>query len=117
PAGQTTLVTAGYGTANALTTAYAYDTLGRLTDTTDPQGIVTHNEYDAAGQLRKTTRNYVPARPQNDENKYNLVTEYRYDVRGNQIAVIDTYGTITRTHYDLTNRPVTVVQNLVGQSI
>jgi len=116
-AGQTATVTSAYGTPNAQTVTYGYDTLGRLVDTTDTQGIVTHNEYDAAGQLLKTTHNYVPARPQNDENKYNLVTEYRYDIRGNQIAVIDTYGTITRTYYDLDNRPVTVVQNLTGQSI
>jgi YD repeat-containing protein len=55
--------------------------------------------------------------PQNDENQFNLVVEYRYDSRGNRIAVIDTYGTITRTYYDRANRPVTIVQNLVGQTI
>lgn len=115
--GQTETVTTAYGTPGALTTINGYDTLGRLVDITDEQGIVTHNEYDAAGQLLKTTRNYVPSRPQNDEDKYNLVTEYRYDLRSNQIAVINTYGMITRTYYDLTNRPVTVVQNLTGQII
>ncbi|RPH68757.1 RHS repeat protein, partial [bacterium] len=111
-AGEVESVTTASGTTN-----YEYDNLGRLTDLTDEQGLVTHNEYDDAGHLLKTTRNYVSSRPQNDENKYNLVTEYRYDVRGNLIAVIDTYGIITRTYYDLADRPVTVVQNLVGQTI
>ena len=116
--GQIESVTTAYGTAGALATTYEYDNLGRLTDSTDEQDVVTHNEYDDAGQLLKTTRNYVNGGdPQNDEDKYNLVTEYRYDLRGNQIAVIDTYGTITRTWYDLTNRPLTVVQNLTGQTI
>lgn len=115
--GLTETVTTSYGTANQLTTTYDYDDLGRLINLTDEQGIVTHNEYDNAGHVLKTTRNYVPSRPQNDENKYNLVTEYRYDIRGNQIAVIDTIGVITRTYYDLANRPVTVVQNLAGQTI
>ncbi len=115
--GQTETVTTAYGTSDALTTTYGYDDLGRLVDMTDAQGVVTHNEYDDAGRLLKTTRNYDVSRPQNDENKYNLVTEYRYDMRGNQIAVIDTYGVITRTYYDLNNRPMTVVQNLTGQTI
>ncbi|MCC6299252.1 MAG: DNRLRE domain-containing protein, partial [Anaerolineales bacterium] len=115
--GETETVTLAYGTPNALTTTYTYDSLGRLVDTTNPQGIVTHNEYDDAGRLLKITHNYDITRPQNDEDKYNIVTEYRYDARGNQIAVIDTYGTITRTYYDLANRAVTVVQNLTGQTI
>ncbi len=111
--GQTESITSGYGTDGALTTSYEYDPLGRLTKTTDPNDVVTLNEYDAAGQLLKTTHNFVDSRPQNDENKYNIVTEFRYDERNNQIAVIDTYRTITRTYYDAANRPVTLVQNLV----
>ena len=82
------------------TWTYLYDSLGRLVDTTDPQGRVTHNEYDAAGQLIRVTRNYDPGRPQNDQNVYNIVTEYEYDARGNQTSVTDTYGRVTSYDYD-----------------
>ena len=108
-------MTTAYGTSNALTTTYGYDNLGRVVDTTDEQDIVTHNEYDDAGRLTKTIRNVHPSiSTQNYQNKYNITTEYFYDTRGNQIAIKDTYGVITRTYYDLANRPVAVVQNFNG---
>ena len=116
--GQVETVTTAYGTSNTLTTTYAYDNLGRLVDMTDAQGIVTHNEYDDAGHLLKTAYNVHPTViTQNFEDTYNIVTEYTYDARGNQIAVKDTYGIITRAYYDLANRPVTIAQNLTGQTI
>jgi len=89
-------------TTNALdeTTTYAYDNLGRLVDTTDAVGRVIHNEYDAAGRLVRVTRNYDPARPQNDENQYNIVTAFTYDAVGNQIAATDTYGRTTLHGFD-----------------
>jgi len=118
PSGQIEEVITAYETEKAQTTTYGYDDLGRLEDMTDTQGIVTHNEYDAAGRLLKTIRNVHPIETtQNYQDKYNITTEYFYDLRGNQIAVKDTYGVITRTYYDLNNRPVTVVQNLTGQTI
>jgi YD repeat-containing protein len=91
------------------TWTYAYDSLGRLVDTTDPRGRVTHNEYNAAGKLLRVTQNYDPARPQNDQNLYNIVTEYEYDVRGNQIAVTDTYGRTTQYVYDNANRLIQTI--------
>ena len=99
------------------TWSYTYDDLGRLIDTTDPLGHVTHNVYDDAGRLLSITRNYDTNRDPNEDNQYNLVTAYQYDLTGNQIAVTDTYGVVTRTYFDAANRPVTVVQNLNGQSI
>src|SRR5271157_55395 len=100
-----------------LTTTYTYDDLGNQLTSTDPLGQVTKNQYDAAGRLVQVTRNYDSSRPQNDQNLYNIVTAYQYDTHGNQIAVTDTYGVITRTYYDTDNRPVTVVRNLTGQAI
>jgi RHS repeat-associated protein len=86
------------------TTTYAYDDLGRLIETTDPLGHVTRSEYDDAGRLIRSIRSYDPGRPQNDENQYNIVTEYWYDQRGNQLWVMDTYGRRTYSEYDANDR-------------
>ncbi|MBN2116321.1 MAG: hypothetical protein JW730_07115 [Anaerolineales bacterium] len=91
---------------------YTYDSLGRLIDTTDPRSRVTHNEYNAAGKPIRVTQNYDPSRPQNDENLYNIVTEYEYDVRGNQIAVTDTYGRTTQYVYDDADRLLQTIDAL-----
>ena len=116
--GQVETVTTAFATADAQTTTYGYDEVGRLEDVTDEQGIVTHSEYDSAGRLTKTIRNVHPTvATRNYLDKYNITTEYFYDTRSNQIAVKDTYGVITRTYYDLANRPITVVQNSTGQTI
>lgn len=88
---------------------YSYDDLGRLVNTTDPLGRVQHNEYDAAGRLIRATQNYDLNRPQNDENQYNIVTEYEYDARGNQIAVTDTYGRTTQYVYDEAARLIQMI--------
>lgn len=83
-----------------------YDDLGRLTDGTDPLDRVTHNEYDDAGRLTRTVRNYDPFLAQNEDNQFNIVTEYEYDAVGNLTAEIDSYGQITFYDYDDTNRLV-----------
>lgn len=92
-------------------TSYVYDDLGRLVDTIDPRGRITHNVYDPAGQLLSTTVNYDPARPQNDENQYNIITSYTYDSRGNQVTITDTLGHVTRNEYDDNDRLVTTTVN------
>ena len=96
---------------------YTYDVLGRLTDTQDPRGRVTHNEYNAAGKLIRVTQNYDPDRSKNEENQYNIVTEYDYDVRGNQIAVTDTYGHTTRYVYDDADRLLKTVDSLGNATV
>jgi len=60
----------------------------------------TLTEYNAAGQVVKTTRNYLAGQPQNYTTYqggpggvyYNLVTQYAYDAAGRQIAVTDILG-------------------------
>ncbi|MGB8212801.1 MAG: DUF6531 domain-containing protein, partial [Anaerolineales bacterium] len=104
-----------------LTTTYTYDALGRVITVTDPSGQVTKTDYDNAGRVVQTTQNYDPIHTQQNyptgSGWNNIVTTYAYDLHGNQIAVTDTFGVITRTYYDLDNRVVTTVQNLSGQSI
>jgi len=115
--GQIETVTTAYGTPESLTTSNLYDNLGNLIEQTDSTGLKTRYGYDDANRVIQITRNYDPAHGQNYLDKFNIVTEYQYDSRGNQIATTDTNGIITRTYYDSANRPVTVVENLTGQSI
>ena len=96
-----------------LITEYAYDGAGNRTQITNPQSQITKYEYDAANRLIRTTENHDPARTQNEDDVYNIVTEYGYDEIGNQVAVTDTLGRVTRTEYDVLNRPITVTVNYV----
>jgi RHS repeat-associated protein len=131
PSGQidtvTQTVTLADQTVDTQVTDYNYDDLGHLIKVTDPFGVISINEYDDAGRLTRTINNVQPTGfdpdnftqnlPVNDgKDIYNIVTRYRYDARGNQIAVVDTNWTIARTYYDLANRPVGVAQNLVVNS-
>ncbi len=85
---------------------FTYDSLGQITDTIDAVGKVTHFEYDLAGRLKKVTLNYSPARQQNDENQYNLVTQYGYDDHGRLVQVTDTLGHNAYYTYDDAGRLV-----------
>ncbi len=102
-----------------IVTQYAYDAFGRQIKTTDTSGRVALNAYDDLGRVTSVTQNYLQGQAQNyrdaSGDQYNLITTFLYDVRGNQIAVTDTAGVITRTYYDALGRSVTVVRNLVGQ--
>ncbi len=90
------------------TWGYSYDSLGRLINSTDPLGRVTHSEYDAAGRLTGITQNYDASKSQNEDDEWNIVTSYQYDVRGNLISVTDTLGRATRFIYDNAGRLITV---------
>ena len=94
--GQRTSMTDALGN----TTTYTYNNLGYLIDSIDPRGRDTHNVYDTAGELLSTTTNYDSNTPQNDQNLYNIVTSYQYDVHGNQVSSTDTYGNTTHYDYD-----------------
>ena len=93
--------------------------LGRLTKVVNSVGVITRNKYDDTGRLLATINNVDPSNPDvenptqnltSGDDIYNLYTRYYYDVRGNQIAVVDTDWNITRTYYDLANRPIGEVQ-------
>jgi YD repeat-containing protein len=92
-------------------TTYGYDLAGRLITTTAPNGLATLNVYDAGDNLIQVTRNYTPAGGQNYLDTYNLVTQYDYDALGNQIAVTDTVGRVTRSWYDAAGRLLRMTSN------
>ena len=103
------------GLYNQITT-YAYSAAGlwgqsRRAWMTDTQGLVTRSEYDAAGRLVRSTRNYTTTTEQNHLNTYNLVTAYGYDEVGNQEYVTDTLGHVTYTEYDELDRVERTWQN------
>ena len=81
-------------------THFAYDAYGRVTDVTDPLGRVTHTEYDLAGNPRFVTLDYLPGQPQDEQNQYNLLSEFVYDERGRLTQTrrdLDETTTLTET--------------------
>jgi RHS repeat-associated protein len=111
-------------------TNYTYDALGRRVTVEDPHGRVDWTCYDPAGRVVRTVANAsgdggTPAtNPCNSDNylpsalaDVDRISTTVFDAVGDIIATIDDAGIITRTYYDLANRPTAVVQNLVGQAI
>jgi len=94
-------------------TQYAYDDLGRQTYVTDTLNSVTYTEYDEAGRVWRVWRNYRSGKMQNWLGVYNLLTEYGYDVVGNQTRVTDTLGRVTFSQYDAVGRLVRSTENYV----
>ncbi len=94
-----------------LVTRYEYDPVGRLITATAPGGQVTVNEYDNADRLVRVTRNYTTAGGANYLNEYNLITRYKYDGAGRQVAVTDTLGHVSRSEYDEAGRLIKSIQN------
>lgn len=106
-------------------TQTVYDTNSNAIATIDTLGIITRTYYDTLNRPEYVVQNlvgqaisvttpptYNPTYPDQ-----NVRTQTVYDAMSNVIATIDNAGAITRTYYDADNRPVTVVQNLIGQTI
>ncbi|HMJ20728.1 MAG TPA: RHS repeat-associated core domain-containing protein [Terriglobales bacterium] len=90
-----TYVTAAYGTLN-LTTAFAYDNVGNLTDVTDPLTHVTHDTYDSRNRKTSSTEAYGTTLAR--------TTGWHYDPASN-IYQIDRPDTTSETKvYDALNR-------------
>jgi len=110
-------------------TSYSYDVWGNLQTITWPTLQHDWYCYDAAARLIRTIQNaYYGANPQGDDPcsadyipsldpLFDRITSYQFDNSGNQIAVTDENGVITRTYYDANNRAVTVVNNLQNWNI
>lgn len=94
-----------------ITAEYQYDDQGHQTHVIDTYGRVTKNEYDEVNRLKKVIQNYRADKAQNEDDQYNIVTEYEYDAVGNMTERTDTLGRKTVTQYDELNRPVKVIVN------
>jgi RHS repeat-associated protein len=97
------------GTLN-LTTRFAYDLVGNLTDVTDPRLKITHNEYDIRNRKTSTTEAYTTTLARR--------TVWHYDP-ANNINQIDRPDGIQETKgYDALNRMTshTVPRQVPGQN-
>ena len=114
----------GYPDRN-IRTQTVYDDQGNAIATIDTLGVIIRTYYDSLNRPEYVVTNLVgqnisvPTPPAYDDNypDRNVRTQTFYDAAGNVIATKDNAGHITRTYYDVNNRPVTAVQNLTGQTI
>ncbi|HEX7112531.1 MAG TPA: putative Ig domain-containing protein, partial [Mizugakiibacter sp.] len=96
-AGHRLSVTEGAGTASARTTNYAYDALGRRTQTVVDPGtghlnLTTTYAYDANDNLVQVT------------DAAGNVTRYVYDEANERVYTLDPMGAVTQTWYDADGR-------------
>jgi RHS repeat-associated protein len=101
-------IAAKTATAN-LDTRYLYDAEGYLTDEIAPNGTVTHNTYDAEGNVLTETSDYRPGYSGPDAT-VNAVTVHEYDDAGREVKVVDPAGTATVTVYDSNDRVCRVIE-------
>jgi RHS repeat-associated protein len=145
--GNVTAVTRLFGTANAVTDSYTYDTTyQQVTSHTDALGYVTTLGYDPLGNLTSATdalgnttqvTNDSLGRPTAVTNPLGMVTQLNYaaadlsgvidplgrslsiltDELGRTSGVTDPLGHNTRIRYDALDRPLSVINALGGQTM
>jgi RHS repeat-associated protein len=93
--------TGGFSTvSNASgTNTYSYDASDRVTNIVNPNGSSIGYHYDLVGRVDRITEKANPTATAR-------VTEYGYDILGNQTSVKDAAGRITLMSYDAVNRLV-----------
>ncbi len=99
---------AASGTLN-LTTSFAYDNVGNLTDVTDPRSKITHNDYD--NRNRKTSTKEAYGTP------VEAHTVWHYDAASNINQIDRPDGKHETKGYDALNRMIwhTVPRQVPGQ--
>jgi RHS repeat-associated protein len=103
-------------------TETVYDAGGNVIASIASSGIITRTYYDGNNRPIAVVQNWVGSDITSKvmptyNSAYpdrNVRTETGYDQAGNAIVSTDANGIITRTYYDALNRPMTIIQNLVG---
>ncbi len=78
---------------------YDYNGAGRITDTTDANGIITHTDYDALYRPVKVIRNFRPGEVPNSDT--NVTVSYEYDLAGNVLNMTDPEKNLYEYEYNL----------------
>ncbi len=105
-AGMTT-GSAGVPASAGVTTTYGYNGAAQPTDTTAPDGTVTHDAYNAQGEvITQTVGSTLPAAQQR-------VTTYGYDTLGRRTDTTTGYGLpVPRTDHTVYNDDGTIAQTV-----
>lgn len=118
---QLSTITEAYGTADARSTSYSYDSLGRKISESAPNQGSTSYTLDANGRTIEINRGYQKTRftytaqgllqsVDGPRNNISDTLNYRYDTQGRLSSITDGKGNTTQiTAYDSTNRPLTVI--------
>ncbi|MCB5426409.1 LysM peptidoglycan-binding domain-containing protein [Altererythrobacter sp. CC-YST694] len=123
----------GTPTSTAITVSQTYDNAGRVLTSTDGEGTVTRNTYDALGQLTDVTVAYGHADAATTHYTYDgtgrvltvtaafgmaeaATVTYAYDGLGNRSSVTDARGNTTTFTYDRQGRVLTTTNALGGMS-
>ena len=84
------------------TTTQGYDVFGDVTDVKDPDGNVTHYDFDAFGRVTEID---YPKATEPDGTVISPFEKYTYDNNGNVTSYLDKLGQTTTYAYDARNRP------------
>lgn len=99
--------TVAYGTAQAATTTWSYNTSGQVLSQLEPTGALTEYTYTAAGFLETVTEP-PDALPAPGEPAERAVWTYEYDAAGRRTAMVDPRDQLTlaerRTTFDWDDR-------------
>jgi YD repeat-containing protein len=87
--------TTGFGTPEAATISYTYNTVGNLVSTTDPRGKVWTFTYDNRNRRITAT------------DPLGHITRWTYDAAGNRLSETRPDGGVTTNTYDVMNRLLT----------
>jgi RHS repeat-associated protein len=97
-----------------IVTTYVYDNAGRLWKTIDAQNHETRTDFDAAGNLTQTIKNYNDGLYNANQPDQDIVTKMTYDAANRLTQVEDTLGHKTAFVYDNANHLTRIVRNFVG---